>query len=944
VIEHLSEHFSITCLPDAPAAQHLAEVASRLEIAWTALASVLAYSAPTPDRNTVHLAETLDADYRLRDGAIVAVYRSDAPAVQLERAVAELVLSRIAGTPRSPRFLIDGLLGAATAAEVANSTVREHVRQGGSVALAAAISERSTTTPPTNQIDIAASFTLYLLRQYDARHVADLARALNPEEPDIAFMAVFGAPLASLQTAWLANLAGVERGVMGMRGFLRWAGGYLRPYAPQVVLISLLLVVVAAFNVVLPLSLRFLIDFAILPGNYSLLVAILAVLVALFLLQAIAEMAGGYLATVVGTRMMNDVRARLFGHLQRLSMDYYARAQAGDIVSRFSSDLVTPELTVTRILPILFAVLIGLVGSIALLFALDWRLAVLTVLTLLTFVIGPALLGPRTSRASFARQEDAGRVASIVQETVGAQATVKAFGLEPFVRQRLADQLRRLARSTTRVSFLGSLTASTAELSMTFTQVVSLGVGAVLVMIGEFSVGGLVAFQGLVNNVVLPLRELSQIVQMLQQAAAGVQRVEDVLAEVPLVVDGANAAVLPRLQREVRLDNATFGYSSGQNILQEVSVAIPAGAHVAVVGPSGCGKSTLFNLVLRFYDPSQGSVTIDGLDVRRVTQASLRDQMGTVFQDSVLFDATVRENIRLGKTSASDAEVEAAARAAEVHDAILALPDGYDTQVAERGARLSGGQRQRVALARALVRQPALLLLDEATSALDAETEAAINATLSRLRGGLTVVAVTHRLASVVSCDVIFVLDRGRIVQQGKHEDLLAQTGLYRRLWEQQRGAERDPRANAEDALRSMPYFQGLDGTLLQTLATQFVTERFEAGEIVFHEGDPGDRFYVVVRGQLDVIMTVPFGRERRLVTLNDGNYFGEIALLQEVPRTATVRARTPTMCLTLERQQFLDLVAASPELRAAFEQSVAARRAADNAGAKMQPRSVATG
>ena len=643
----------------------------------------------------------------------------------------------------------------------------------------------------------------------------------------------------------------------------------------------------------------------------------------------------------MGTRVLNDLRARLFNHLQRLSMDYFARSQIGDLVSRFSSDLVAPELTVSRILPILFTVLIGLGGSITLLFLLDWRLALLTVVSLLTFAVGPTLLGPRMARASFLRQEHAGRIASTVQETVSAQQTVKAFGLESFVGGRFGDQLARFGTSTIRLSFLGSLTGSTAELSMTFTQVLSLGVGAFLVMRGEFSVGGLVAFQALVNNVVLPLRELSQIVEMFQQAAAGLQRVEDVLAEQPRVSDAPGAPSLPRLSREIRLDHATFAYTAGHNALDDVSLSIPAGSHVAIVGPSGCGKSTLINLLLRLYDPTDGSVLVDGQDVRDVSQASLREQIGSVFQDSVLFDTTVRENIRLGMLDASDAEVEAAAAAAEVHQEIAALPNGYDTLVGERGARLSGGQRQRVALARALLRKPAVLVLDEATSALDPQTEATINATFNRLRGGRTIVAVTHRLTSVVGCDLIVVLANGRLAQQGSHTQLLSQPGVYRDLWDQQGGSTIQPFDLAEASLRRVPYFRGLQDVLLTALTRHFMIERFEAGDVIFCAGEPGDRFYVIVRGQADVLAADFLARDRHLSTLSDGEYFGEIALLEDLPRSATIRARTPMVCLTLERQEFLRLVASSPDLGAAFESVVDARRQADLALSKSQPASL---
>ena len=362
----------------------------------------------------------------------------------------------------------------------------------------------------------------------------------------------------------------------------------------------------------------------------------------------------------------------------------------------------------------------------------------LCALVLPLLFLGPVLFGGRAARASYEQQEDAGRVASVAQENIGAQPIVKAFGLQERALGGFREEIGRLRSSTLRSSFLGSLMGTTAGLSVSFVQVLALGVGAFMVIRGSLTLGSLVAFQGLLGNVTGPLNSISGIMQALQQASGGMQRVQELLDEQPEVMDGPDAKPLPRLSEEIRLDGVDFSYTGEQTNLQGVSIAIPAGRSVAFVGPSGSGKSTLLNLLMRFYDPDEGFVSVDGYDLRKVTQESLRAQIGAVFQDTFLFNVTVRENIRLGKLEATDEEVEAAARSAEIHDFVLELPHGYETVVGERGGRLSGGQRQRIALARAILRDPAILVLDEPTSALDPQTEAAINATLAKLSEGRT--------------------------------------------------------------------------------------------------------------------------------------------------------------------------------------------------------------
>jgi len=383
------------------------------------------------------------------------------------------------------------------------------------------------------------------------------------------------------------------------------------------------------------------------------------------------------------------------------------------------------------------------------------------------------------------------------------------------------------------------------------------------------------------------------------------------------------------LEREIRFHDVKFGYTKAQLNLDDVNFTIRAGESVAFVGPSGSGKSTVLTILTRFYDPDAGEVAFDGHVVRAALLDSLRGQLGIVFQESILFNTTIRENIRIGKPDATDAEIEAAARSAEMHDLIMDMANGYDTPVGERGGRLSGGQRQRIAIARALLRDPRVLLLDEATSALDAATEDSINKTLEHAAKGRTVVTVTHRLAAIVNMDRIFVMDRGRLVEQGRHDELLALGGVYSKLWDKQHGfvIADDGGARVEASrLHSIPMLQSLDKDVLAALADIFITERCPADREVFREGDPGDKLYIVARGRLTVWVKTPEGGEKQIRTTDDGDHFGEIALMEDTTRTATVRTNTECTFLTLARDPFLKLLQREPKLREAFQKVVAER------------------
>jgi ATP-binding cassette subfamily B protein len=569
----------------------------------------------------------------------------------------------------------------------------------------------------------------------------------------------------------------------GVGAFLRRAGHVFAATPGQTTLIAIALAMDSAFTVAVPISFRYLVDNAIGSPDKTALTRVLAALAVGVVLAASAGIARDYLWARFSIAVLNRIRSDLFEHLLRLSNDFFARREIAEIAARFSTDLASIDGALAAAPAWALIPLLDTIVSLVMLFVLDWRLALIAGLIVPVSLLGPRLVMSRAASSSYQRKIDEGGLMSVVQENVLAHSVVRAFGLEAIALNRFRRGVATLRQSSIRTAIYGSLLERSSGIGTLILQVVVLGVGATMAFNKQLSIGSLAAFLTLFMTLSWSVGYVSQYFPYLLQAAAGTRRINELLNEVPRVADKPDARVLPEFQSRIRFESLAFGYHADHRNLHDLSFQIEVGTSVAFVGPSGCGKSTILNLLMRFYDPTSGHVTYDGHDISLVTQASLRSRIGVVFQDTVLFNTTIRENIRMGKLDASDAEVEAAARQAEMHEFIMKLPQGYATLVGERGGRLSGGQRQRIAISRAILRDPQILVLDEATSALDSETEAAINRTLERLGKGRTVVSVTHRLATIANCDRIFVLDRGSLVESGSHSELVARNGLYARLW-----------------------------------------------------------------------------------------------------------------------------------------------------------------
>jgi ATP-binding cassette subfamily B protein len=575
---------------------------------------------------------------------------------------------------------------------------------------------------------------------------------------------------------------------------------FLKNYKRMLAIVGIGVVVETLFNVIMPLSLKYLIDDALGEEDFEALVTILSVLAAAGIITSIVAVWYERWDAKLAACVISDVRAKLFEHIQNLPSAYFARTKRGEILSRFSIDLAAYEGSVKSVSNSAVLPFLELIAGIVLMLFLNWQLAAVALLVFPITLIGPRILTPKAVQANYDQKIQESSLLGMVQENVAAQAVIKAFSLQRrtmgWFRLRNDDARRKIAAAT----FLSTMVERSVTISVLLLHLVVLAIGAYLATKGQITVGTFVTFESAFWEVSYNIAHVMHFIPVSIQSAAAVRHIQEMLDEPTRGADRPGAPDLPRIVNDITFDHVTFQYEgSTEPVLNNLSLKLKVGKTIAIVGPSGSGKSTLLNLILRLYVPDEGKLTIDGVDIRKVTRESLRSSMAVVFQENMLFNMSIRENIRLGKEGATDEEVEQAARKAEIHRYIMSLPQKYDTSVGERGDTLSGGQRQRIAIARAIVRNPSVLLLDEATSALDQTTEAAINKTLLKLAKGRTMIFSTHRLTSVVEMDEIIVIAGGKAIERGSHAELLALGGTYRKLWDDQGIPSHEPDDDDDD-------------------------------------------------------------------------------------------------------------------------------------------------
>ena len=570
---------------------------------------------------------------------------------------------------------------------------------------------------------------------------------------------------------------------------LRTLARYLVPHWRQAAGAGVALIVAAGTVLGIGLGLRHLVDNGIAGNDPAVLDAALIILLGVVVVLAAATFFRSYLVAWVGERVVADLRRDVFAHILKLSPSFFEVTKTGEILSRLTTDTTLIQTVVGSTVSMALRNVLLFIGAAAMLLVTSPRLTGLVVLVIPLVLLPILVLGRRLRRLSRASQDRVADVGAHVEESISAVRTVQAFGHEGMDIVDFSMRVEEAFRTAIQRTHVRSALAVIVIVLALGAVCTILWLGGRDVMSGAMSAGDLSAFVFYAVVASAALGALSEVVGDLQRAAGATERLMDLLAAQPEIAASANPAVLPEPARgAVAFEGTTFAYPSAPDrpVLGAFDLDIAPGETVAVVGPSGAGKSTLFNLLLRFYDPVGGRITLDGVDICRAAPAAVRAQFGLVPQEPVVFSTTARENIAYGRPDASNAEIVEAARAAAADDFLRALPEGYDSYLGERGVRLSAGQRQRLAIARAILRDPAVLLLDEATSALDSENERLIQDALGRLSSGRTTIVIAHRLATVMNADRIVVLDRGRAVATGTHDQLLAAGGLYARLAELQ--------------------------------------------------------------------------------------------------------------------------------------------------------------
>ena len=633
-------------------------------------------------------------------------------------------------------------------------------------------------------------------------------------------------------------------------------------------------------------------------------------------------------AATVGAITLN-IRQKLYEKLEQLPMNYYSTKSSEEILSYFSETFNSLEKSISGFsASIIFPCLFFCVNT-TFLAILDWRLTLVSITIVPFMFFGPKkivslIVNYRRISSSLPPLKPA------LRELIILQPVIRIFHLTLFLKNKVMKITTDLTANTVRINFLNYLIISWAEVAPIFFILIVISGSTYMVYNDLITLPSLVAFQMIFSTLIYSTTRWIYNLPSLTDGIIAWHSIKAFLEKENNLDTKNNVLEIKDFTQNITIEALTFSYDNDVKVLDQINLTIPKNHSIAFVGSSGSGKTTLLNLIIGLYQPITGKIFIDSQNLSSISPTSLYNLMSVVFQDAMLFNTSIYENIRFGNLNATQEMIESAAKAAKIHDFILNLPLKYNTIIREGGTNLSGGQRQRLSIARALLSSPKILLLDEITSALDLLTMSEMNSMVEVLRKKQTTITITHHLDSIVNYNCIYVLDQGIVVEYGTHEYLLKQEGLYKALWDKQHGFIINENYNdvtiTVGRLRAIPLFSGLSLQIVEDCIGLFVVKNHSIDEVIFEEGDIGELFFIIAYGKLEVIKNYKTPQQKRLKVLETGDYFGEIALMHSVPRTATIKTLTPCLLLVLKAQNFHNLLSQNEYFRQKIEQELAKR------------------